>query len=73
VGWRPTRNLWLKIWLVFGGLCVLWVIDPGSRCAGCMGRLEGTVFWQRVLISGSVLVTLALARWLIGDDDDDYA
>jgi hypothetical protein len=35
-----------------------------------MGRLEGLVFWQRALITGVVLVTLALARRLIGDDDD---
>jgi hypothetical protein len=56
--------------LVFGGLCLMWLIDPTPRCAGCMGRLERLVFWQRAVISGAVLGTLALARRLIGDDGD---
>ena len=70
MGWRPTKNQWLKIWLVVGGLSVIWLVDPTPRCPGCLGSLEGLVFWQRALITGAVIVTLAIARRLIGDDEE---
>jgi hypothetical protein len=65
VGWRPTKNQWFNIWVIVGVLSVTWLLNPKPRCPGCMGRLEGLVFWQRALLG-----TLKIIHRLIGDDDD---
>jgi hypothetical protein len=69
MGWRPTRHQWWGIWPIFGGFWVLWLIDPTPRCRGCMGAIEDFVFWQRLLLVGGILVALAVAQRLIGNDD----